>query len=144
LEALPTPGTEDVTFLLQWLHVWPLYGWLAQVDDQPVGFILMQSDLARALRRANGGRNLAWRLWLNWRSWRPARSGRLLFGAVLPEWRGQGIGGHLWRQAIRSGQAQGWQSLTIGPVTTDAPAAHFLTKQGAQVQQRYRLYGSDL
>jgi GNAT superfamily N-acetyltransferase len=144
LDDLPPPDAEDVTFLLHWLRVWPLYGWLAQVEEQPVGFILMQPDLARALRRANGGRNLAWRLWLNWRSQQPARSGRLLFGAVLPEWRGQGIGGQLWRQALRTGQVHGWQSITVGPVAVDSPAAYFLTQQGAQAQQRYVLYEREL
>lgn len=142
-ELAPTT-VEEVNFLLHWLQNWPLYGWLAQVGEQPVGFILLQPDLAPALKRAHGGRNLAWRLWLNWRSRRPVRAGRLLFGAVLPEWRRRGIANQLWRQALYTAQRQGWRSLTVGPVELDTPAAHFLIHMGTKAQQRYVIYGGDL
>jgi GNAT superfamily N-acetyltransferase len=124
--------------------VGPLFGWLAQVKDQPVGFILLQPDLAPALKWANGGRMLPWQLWLQWRSRRRVRQGRLLYGAVLPAWRKQGIGRQLWTQALQVAHAQEWQCLTIGPVPADSPASSFLTQQGAEAQQRYVLYGSEL
>jgi GNAT superfamily N-acetyltransferase len=141
---LPPPDTAEVTFLLNWLRVGPVFGWLAQIKDQPVGFILLQPDLAAALKRANGGRTLPWRLWLQWRSRRRVYQGRLLYSAVLPAWRNQGVGRQLWAYALQFAQEQGWQSLAIGPVPPDSPASSFLTKQGAAAQQRYVLYGSEL
>jgi len=125
------------------LAAWPLSGWLAQVDDKSVGFILLQPDLAGSVQSAHGGRNPLWRLWLTWRSQRPVRAGRLLYGAVLPAWRNQGIGRQLWRKALDTAQQVGWQTLTIGPVTDATPGAAFLGKQGAQAQQKYRLYSSE-
>jgi GNAT superfamily N-acetyltransferase len=134
------PDTEEATFLLRRLGRWPLFGRLAQVDGQPVGFVLLQPDLAPRLLRAGGGRQPLWRLWLAWSSRRPATHGRLLFGAVLPEWRGQGIGRQLLYQALRSGQEQGWQSLSVGPVPTTAPGGKFLKAHGAEARQSYMLY----
>jgi GNAT superfamily N-acetyltransferase len=134
------PDAEEARFLLDWFGPWPLFGWLAEVDSEPVGFVLLQPDLAPRLRRTGGGRNPLWRLWLTWAGRRPVRHGRLLFGAVLPEWRGQGIGHQLLHQAQVTGRQQGWQSLTIGPVPTGAPAHKFLTHYGAEPQQSYGLY----
>lgn len=142
--GLPPPGPAEIRSLLQWLLIWPLYGWLATIDDAPVGFVLLQPDLAPSIRLARGGRNWAWRLWLQWRSGRPVRAGRLLFGGILPAWRGQGIGRQLWRQALATGKALGWRSLTIGPVIDDSPGHQFLMQQGADPQQRYTLYGGEL
>ncbi|HRV91512.1 MAG TPA: GNAT family N-acetyltransferase [Anaerolineae bacterium] len=51
--------------------------------------------LARQLRRSNGGRNTFWRWWLKWADHQPAPAGRILYLAVLPEWRRRGIGRHL-------------------------------------------------
>jgi hypothetical protein len=66
-----------------------LYGWLAEVNERPVGFILLQPDLASILRQTKGGRHLLWRLWFNWASHKPSQRGRILFAGVLPEWRGK-------------------------------------------------------
>jgi len=140
----PPPTAVEADFMLRWLRVWPLVGWLAMVQGQPVGFVLLQSDLSPSIRRANGGRNLLWRTWLKWRSQHSVRAGRLLYGGVLPTWRGQGIGRQLWHQALRTAQAQSWQTLTIGPVTDETPGAPFLKRVGAQVQQRYLTYASEL
>jgi GNAT superfamily N-acetyltransferase len=141
---LPPPDAEEAAFILRWVGRWPLHGWLAQVEGQPVGFVLLQPDLAPALRRARGGRSLLRRLWLAWASRRPARQGRLLYGAVLPQWRGQGIGRQLLHQAIATGQAQGWQAMSIGPLPTTAAAGAFLEGHGARPRQTYLLYRKDL
>ncbi len=140
----PPPDAYEAAFLLRWLQMWPLIGWLAEVDHTPVGFVLLQPDLTNQVRGARGGRNLLWRLWLAWRSKRPVRAGRLLFGGVLPAWRGQGIGGQLWRQALYTAQQQQWQSLTIGPIAEGTPGAAFLEKLGARTHQQYVIYKSDL
>jgi GNAT superfamily N-acetyltransferase len=137
----PPPDAEEATFLLRWLGRWPLYGWLAEVDAQPVGFTLLQPDLAPRLRLAKGGRNLLWRIWLlAWASRRPVRHGRVLYAAVLPDWQGQGIGYQLLHQAMLTAHRQGWQSLTFGPFPTMAPAVKFLKQYGAQPRQTYLLY----
>ncbi|HMN29871.1 MAG TPA: hypothetical protein PKE45_17095, partial [Caldilineaceae bacterium] len=82
--------------------------------------------------------------WLAWRRRHPARSGRLLYGGVLPAWRGQGIGGQLWGAVQHFARQQGWQSLTIGPVRRASPAACFLTRRGAERRQRYVVYGAEV
>lgn len=141
----PPPDAEEVKFLLRWVGCWPLYGWLAQVDGQPAGFVLMQPDVAPMLRRANGGRNPLWWLWLAWRGRRPVCQGRVLYGAVSPQWTGQGIGRQLLHQVLVVGCQQGWRSVSIGPVPDGASATYaFLERHGAQPCQTYRLYQRDL
>jgi GNAT superfamily N-acetyltransferase len=136
----PPPDAEEAAFLLRWVKHWPLHGWLAEVAEQPVGFILLQPDLASRLRLARGGRNPLWRVWLAWASRRPVRHGRVLFGAVLPDWRGQGIGRQVLHQALLTARQHGWQSLTFGPFPTVSPGAKFLKRNGAKAQQSYLLY----
>jgi GNAT superfamily N-acetyltransferase len=138
------PDTEEVDFLVNWVSRWPLFGWLAEVDGQPVGFILLQPDLAPRLQRAKGGRNLLWRMWLAWSSRQPTGYGRVLFAGVLPDWQSQGIGRQLLYQGLLTGQQQGWQHLSIGPIPSAAPANKFLTRHGAQPRQTYLLYQREL
>jgi GNAT superfamily N-acetyltransferase len=140
----PPPDAEEAAFLMRWLGRWPLYGWLAQVGGEPAGFVLLGPDVAPLLRRANGGRFPPWRLWLAWRSRGRLRGGRLFYGAVSPQWQGQGIGGQLLGQALVTGQHLGWERLSIGPVPTTAPAAAFLERHGTSPRQTYRLYQRDL
>jgi GNAT superfamily N-acetyltransferase len=118
-------------------------GWLAQTAGQPAGFILLGPDLAGPLRRASGGRNPLWRLWLAAASRRPVSAGRVLLAAVAPAWRRQGIGRLLWQQALATARAQGWHTLTAGPVPDDSAGAHFLAACGAKPQQRYAVYASE-
>jgi GNAT superfamily N-acetyltransferase len=136
----PLPDATEAEFLWDWVSCWPLLGWLAEVDGQPVGFVLLQPDLAPRLRRAGGGRNPLWRLWLAWASRRPTRQGRVLWAGVLPNWRGQGIGRQLLNQAVLTGRQQGWQSLTIGPLPSTGPGTKFVKQLGAEPRQTYLLY----
>lgn len=139
----PPPDAAEAAFLLRWLQVGPCIGWLAEVDQQNVGFVLLQPDLSANMRRANGGRALLWRWWLEWRNKRRVRAGRLLFGGVLPAWRGQGIGRQLWAQALLTAQQQGWQSLAIGPIAEATAGATILEKWGAKAQQQYAIYTNE-
>ena len=140
----PPPDKDEALFLMSWVGVWPLHGWLARVGSKPAGFVLLQGDYSPALFRARGGRNLAWRLWLNRAASSPIRRGRLLFGGVLPEYRRQGIGSRLLGQALVTAQELGWDTLIAGPIPEGEPAAIFLDDRGAKARQTYRLYYRDI
>lgn len=136
----PLPDASEAAFLLRWLDAGTLRGWLALVDGETAGFVLLQPDFADAMRRAGGGRRLWQRVWLALLENRAVRRGRLLYGAVLPPWRGRGIGRQLLYQALLTAQEQGWHTLTIGPLPERATAVSFLKRQGAHPHQSYRLY----
>lgn len=140
----PPPDAVEAAFLLRQFSPWPLWGWLAEVENEPAGFILLQPDLAPCLRRANGGRNPLWRLWLQWGARHPARHGRVLFAAVLPGFRKQGIGRQLLHQVLVDAIVHGWESLSIGPLPTTSPGSRFLQHLGAAARQTYVLYQRDL
>jgi GNAT superfamily N-acetyltransferase len=137
------PDGSEAAFLLSWWNIAPRFGWIAEVEGQAVGFVLLQPDLAAPLRRAKGGRNPLWRLWWQWRRLQPAHNGRILAGGVLPRWRRQGIGHQLWAAALKSAHLQGWRSVNIGPVADDSAAASFLLAHNAQPIQHYALYGTE-
>jgi GNAT superfamily N-acetyltransferase len=139
-EVFPAPDVDEAELLLLWLSALPLAGWVAELQEAPVGFVLVQPDLARLLRRVDGGRNWAARAYAAWRKSAPVRTGRLLFGAVDPAWRGRGVGRQLWQQVLHYACAQGWQSLACGPMAPDSAAAEFLAAVGARPGQRYTLY----
>ena len=143
-DKFPQPDEEEASFLLDWVSAWPLSAWAAIQDGKPAGFVMLQPDLAGPIIRAKGGRNHLWRPWLAWRSRRSVKSGRLLFGGVLPEHRGNGIGNQLWQHALREAKAAGWQSLTIGPLPLSHPAVPFLKAKGTEARQSYRLYTSEI
>lgn len=142
--GFPPPDEQEAAFILRWLSRWPLYGWLALVDTRPVGFVLLQPDLGSRLKRAGGGRNPLWRPWLLWAGRRPARQGRLLYGAVLPDWGGQGIGRQLLRQALVTSHSLGWQRLSCGPLPDGSTGSKFLEHHGATAEQKYTLYQREL
>lgn len=143
-ERFPQPDTEEAAFLARWLGVWPLNVYVAEVEEQPVGLLVMQADIAASVARARGGRNPLWRAWLAWRVRRPARAGRILWLGVVPKWRGQGIGRQLWEHAASVAAQMGWQELTIGPLPADHSAREFLVSRGASAAQRIVLYEIDL
>ena len=136
--GFPPPDDLEAQFWQQWLGA-GLQGWVAWVDEVPVGFVLLLPDLAARLRQFRGGRGL-WRLGLTAVQYLPVKAGRLLLGGMLPNWQGQGIGQQLWQQTIRTAQDAGWQELTIGPVWQQETAVTWLQKRNAQPQQTYQLY----
>ncbi|MBK8049453.1 MAG: GNAT family N-acetyltransferase [Anaerolineales bacterium] len=137
-DLFPEPDAEEATTLLRWLQVYPVTGWQAEVDDEVVGFVLVQPDLSALMRSAGGGRRLPWR-------WHPAvrrspTAGRILLGAVAETWQHQGIATQLWNAALDHARKAGWRELTCGPVPLEGAAANFLRGIGAQPRQRYILY----
>ena len=129
------------------------FGGLAEVGGAPVGFVLLAPDNAGRLRATRGGRPLWGRAALALGGARPASAGRLLFGGVLPAWRGRGVGSGLWAWALAAARSRGWRTLTIGPLWSprrrqspfsDSPsqstAAAFLLGRGALARQTYHLY----
>lgn len=139
----PRPDAMEAAFLLEWWGIVPRSGWVAEVEGEAVGFVLLQPDLATAMRRAKGGRGWLWRLWWQWRRTRPARTGRIVAGCVLPAWRRQGIGSQLWAAALQSAYLNGWRSLSIGPVADHSAGAAFLLAHHAEPRQHYALYGME-
>jgi ribosomal protein S18 acetylase RimI-like enzyme len=146
--GFPPPDAAEAALLLRLLRPETLTGFLAEVNGQPAGFVLLGADTADRLRRAWGGRPL-WgqallRLGARFSRPRGIADGRLYFGAVLPAWRRRGVGGQLWDYALRQASGQGWRSLGVGPVWLppggESPAAAFLASRSATARQTYRLY----
>lgn len=134
------PDADEAAFLLSWWgSVLPLHGWLALVDGEPAGFVLLQADGADWLRRSRGGRYLWQRLWLRIVRKR-ASQGRVLAGGVLAAQRGKGVGRQLLNAAARSATEAGWQTLMVGPVWEPSHAASFLAAAGGEARQRYQLF----
>jgi GNAT superfamily N-acetyltransferase len=140
----PPPDEQEAGFLLRRIEHWSTIGWLAQVNNTPVGFVLMQPDLSPILKRHKGGRNMIRRGLLQLESKRSFSSGRLIFGGVLPEWRRKGIGTQLLTRALHSAKDLNWSSLSIGPIPENSDAAAFLTYHHAGPLQTYTLYEREL
>jgi GNAT superfamily N-acetyltransferase len=136
----PQLDAPAAALFVQMLAPYPTVGWIATIDDQPIGLALVQPDLAEVMRRAGGGRPWLGRAYAAWAKRRATRHGRLLLGAVAPAWRGRGIGGQLWRQVCAHAAAAGWETISAGPLDADSPGAAFLTTQGATPAQRYTTY----
>ncbi|MFN8439576.1 MAG: GNAT family N-acetyltransferase [Caldilineaceae bacterium] len=141
-EFAPPERAEAAYLLRQWSCA-PFNALTLWHENVPIGLVLLQPDLGKALCRAKGGRNPLQRLWLHWLFRQPVKAGRMLLGTVDPDWRHQGVGRQLWQAALKFAGEQGWSHLAIGPVVEDSEAAAFLEAMGAQPEQRYRLYTSE-
>jgi GNAT superfamily N-acetyltransferase len=140
----PPPDALEADFLLNWIGYWPYRGWLAKMNGQPAGFMLLQPDLSSLLQRTHGGRNAWQRLNLGLGLRQPARRGRVVLAGVAPTFRRQGIASQLWQHAVQFAQWEGWESLTTSPLLEDSPAAQFCMKYGGKPEQEYRLYRREL
>ena len=144
--AFPPPDAPEAAFLLRQLPP-ETRGFLAEIDGAPVGFVLLGPDTAGLLRAARGGRPLWGRAYLHavarFPGWHQVTAGRIFFGAVADEWRGQGVGRQLWGRALRQADDSGWATLSIGPIWFSGelpPAAIFLERRGAVARQTYQLF----
>lgn len=149
--GFPPPDATEAAYLLR--QAGPgAFGGLVEGDDGPAGFVLLAPDMAGRLRATHGGRPLWGRAALALTAGRPVSAGRVLWGGVLPAWRGRGVGSGLWAWALAAARARGWESLTVGPIWSPrekpgnlargevSTAAAFLAKRGAMARQTYRLY----
>lgn len=140
--GFPPPDAAEAAFLL-WLLGPEGIGLLAQVSGEPAGFVLFGPDTAGRMRAARGGRPLWGRALLALETRFSPKNrfadGRVYFGGVVPDRRGQGIGDQLWRATLAVAAGHAWKTVAVGPVWTE-PAASFLAKRGAIARQRYQLY----
>lgn len=136
----PAPDADEAAFLLDWMRTWPLDARAVVVDGATVGFILLQPEMALALRAGNGGYRWWGRAYLAAAARRPQAAGRIVFGAVLPAYRGRGFGRMLLATALASAQQHNWSTLTAGPLPAGAPAARWLANVGAHSQHTFQLY----
>ncbi len=144
LHGLPAPDQPEARFLLTWITSWPAEAWLATVNEEAVGFVILQPDLSDRIRRAKGGRNPLWREWLHWRQRTPVEAARIVHLGVVDQWRGEGIGRQLWQQALDVSHERGWRELAVGPVADESDAAAFLLHMGATRRQHYTTYYLDI
>ena len=120
------PDVEEAKRMLRWLSTSPLYGWLAEVEGQNVGFALTQADLSEKRRGL-------WRFGA-----REATSGRLLFLGVLPEFRKRAIARHLLSRSLETARERGWETLSAGPLPRNT--GRVIEGWGAEPEQTYTLY----
>jgi GNAT superfamily N-acetyltransferase len=139
----PAPDEVEARFLLRWIGQWPEWSWLAKVDGQPAGFMVLQADMSPVLRHTHGGRTIGQRLALKLRRRSRVHSGRLVFAGVAPAYRRMGIASQLWQQAAKLAHQQGWETVSAGPLAADSPAALFCTRLGGRPEQEYRLYSME-
>ena len=140
----PLPDGPEAQFLLWWILRRPALAWVAELDGEPVGYLLAQPDGSEPLRRSHGGRSLLRRLQLHILELRQPHSVRVLFMGVDPDYRRRGIGRQLWQQMLAAGPVNGWQSVTVGPLPSVARAGlNFLTALGLTGRETYLLHRYD-
>ena len=140
----PPPDELEAQFLLRWILRLPALAWVAEIDGQPVGYLLAQPDGSERLRRSRGGRSLLGRLQLRLLELRQLHSVRVLFMGVEPEYRRRGIGRQLWKRMMAAGPVNGWRSVTAGPLpSTAGDGINFLTALGLASRERYLLHRYD-
>jgi ribosomal protein S18 acetylase RimI-like enzyme len=142
-DDFPPPDAAEAAFLLEWWGALPLAAIVAEVAETPVGCLILQPDLAAALRGAGGARTLWGKAWLAWRRVQRTHAGRALAWCVLPGYRGRGIGRQLWQAGMAFAREQGWSVVGIGPVAEEGVAAAILARIGARPRQRYTLYATE-
>ena len=140
----PLPDGPEAQFLLWWILRRPALAWVAEIDGEPVGYLLAQPDGSEALWRSKGGRSLLGLLQLHFLELRQPSSVRVLFMGVDPDYRRRGIGRQLWQRMLAAGPANGWQSVTVGPLPSTARAGlGFLTALGLSSRETYLLHRYD-
>ena len=140
----PLPDEPEAQFLLWWILRRPALAWVAEVDGEPVGFLLAQPDGSEPLCRSRGGRSPLGRVQLHFLELRQPRSVRVLFMGVDPDFQRRGIGRQLWQQMLAAGPVNGWQSVTVGPLPSTAGAGlGFLTALGLSSRESYLLHRYD-
>ena len=140
----PLPDEPEAQFLIWWILRRPALAWVAEINGEPVGYLLAQPDGSEPLCRSRGGRSLLRRLQLHILELRQPRSVRILFMGVDPDYQRRGIGRQLWQQMLAAGPVDGWQSVTVGPLPSTARAGlGFLAALGLTGRETYLLHRYD-
>ena len=118
----------------------PKLALIADVGENPAGFILLLPDLNEALQAARGGRGLLGMLRLMWRRLRLTRvSFKIL--VILPEYQGRGIEAVLINQAARVVVKRGFREVDMSLTGEDnAKSSLFQERLGMNIYRRYRIY----
>lgn len=143
--VFPRPDELEARFLLWWILRRPALAWVAELDGEPVGYLLAQPDGSEPLCRSKGGRSLLARVQLQILEMRQPRSLRILSMGVDPAYRRRGIGRQLWQQMLAAGRRgdleTGWRSVTAGPLpSTERAGLGFLTALGLSSRETYLLH----
>ncbi|MCS7337399.1 MAG: N-acetyltransferase [Verrucomicrobiae bacterium] len=117
--------------------------WLAEVGDEPVGFMLALPDFNIVLRPLRG-RLLTWRIvkvipyLLGLKT--PTRCRVLILG-VRADWRGRGLEGAMLSEGFKVGIAAGITEAEASWVLEDnEPMVRLMEFFGGRVYRRYRIY----
>ncbi len=137
---LPPPDEREAHFIAALLAPYPVAGAVARLNGEAVGLALWCPDLAHALKRSNGARGVLGRLAFALLKDRPVERGRLFCLGVVPDVRGQGIGRQLLAHALARARAQGWRTLSVGPVADGTPGARWLRRRQAEAIRHYALF----
>jgi len=113
---------------------------VADVGENPAGFILLLPDLNEALQAARGGQGLLGTLRLMWRRLRLTRvSFKIL--VILPEYQGRGIEAVLIHQAARVIVKRGFREVDMSLTGEDnVKSSLFQERLGMNIYRRYRVY----
>jgi GNAT superfamily N-acetyltransferase len=117
--------------------------WIAEVEDEPVGFLLALPDFNEPLKPLRG-RLLTPRLlgFLPYAlGWKRPRIARVLVLGVKAQYRNRGIESVMLAEALRAGQAAGFQASEASWTLEDNVAVNRLIETlGARVYKTYRIY----
>jgi GNAT superfamily N-acetyltransferase len=113
---------------------------VAEVDGDPVGFVLLLPDLNEALQAANGGLGPVSMLRFMWRRLRLTRvSFKIL--VILPEFQGRGIEAVLINRAAQAVVRRGYREIDLSLTGEEnVKSTLFQERLGMDIYRRYRIY----
>lgn len=119
----------------------PEFTFIAEVDGEPAGFMLIASDLNRLLRRVPSGRLYPWAVLRLAFGIPRLRSGRIFALGVKEEYRTRGIVPLFFHEAFQRGRTMGAIEAEASWVLEDnEPMTALMSALGSKVYRRWRIY----